>query len=93
MTARAQRRDFMYMGSPGGRGGEGRKTRRDRLEPLTYTPALCPQEYPLPRPRLQDKPRDLGENSLSGRKMLDVYFLNKILFKKENKPRAGGSIG
>lgn len=58
MTASAQRRDFMYIGSPGG--GEGTTRRHVRRRPCqprspTYTPASHPPEWPPPRPRHQEK--------------------------------------
>lgn len=42
IIARAQRRDFMYMGSPGERGGVTRRQVRRRSQPAQLTTSITP---------------------------------------------------
>lgn len=72
MTARAQRRDLMYMGSPGRRGGDNQETQvrvssqfRTMLNP---TRASHPPQHPPPWPIT---PFNLGPNFIFGRKLLE----------------------
>lgn len=74
MTASAQRRDFMYIGSPG-RGQPGDLLEGDHANHAHRLTHLHPT-HPSGHPLSPDTRKNMGENFLFGRKMPeDIPFL------------------